>query len=154
MLLIMAGHSAQVSLKVMLHGTIRNDIVSNSYNIAPALQRCVALKIVVTNRPVYNHLYSGSKSFDSLTVVYLLNTPCPNKQDSSITGDDLEKKTEHFIVCEPKWCLAIETCTKSGTEKLTAQIQPYTKQQAEARNTKNNDLSNLVPRVRQTFRDL
>lgn len=118
------------------------------------LQRCVALKIVVTNRPVYNHLYSGSKSFDSLTVVYLLNTPCPNKQDSSITGDDLEKKTEHFIVCEPKWCLAIETCTKSGTEKLTAQIRPYTKQQAEARNTKNHDLSNLVPRVRQTFRDL
>ena len=71
MLLIMARHSAQVSLKVMLHGTIRNDIVSNSYNTVPALQRCVALKIVVTNRLVYNHLYSGSKSFDSLTVVYL-----------------------------------------------------------------------------------
>ena len=150
----MARHSAQVSLKVMLHGTIRNDFVSNSYNTVPALQRCVALKIVVTNRPVYNHLYSGSKSFDSLTVVYLLNTPCPNKQDSSITGDDLEKKTEHFIVCEPKWCLAIETCTKSGTEKLTAQIRPYTKQQAEARNTKNPDLSNFDPRVRQTFRHL
>ena len=96
MLLIMARHSTQVSLKVTLHGTIRNDIVSNSYNTVPALQRCVALKTVVTNRPVYNHLYSGSKSFDSLTVVYLLNTPCPNKQDSSITGDDLEKKTVHF----------------------------------------------------------
>ena len=52
MLLIMARHSAQVSLKVMLHGTIRNDIVSNSYNTVPALQRCVALKIVVANRPV------------------------------------------------------------------------------------------------------
>ena len=49
----------------MLHGTIRNDdfyrntalqyccdIVWNSYNIVPALQRCVALKIVVANRPV------------------------------------------------------------------------------------------------------
>ena len=151
----MARHSAQVSLKVMLHGTIRNDIVSNSYNTVPALQRCVALKIVVTNRPVYNHLYSGSKSFDSLTVVYLLNTPCPNKQDSSIYNRRwFRKKDRTFIVCEPKWCLAIETCTKSGTEKLTAQIRPYTKQQAEARNTKNHDLSNLVPRVRQTLRDL
>ena len=95
----MARHSAQVSLKVMLHGTIRNDIaVSNSYNTVPALQRCVALKIVVTNRPVYNHLYSGSKRFDSLTVVYLLNTPCPNKQDSSITGDDLEKR-QNILSC-------------------------------------------------------
>ena len=28
------------------------DIVSNSYNIDPTLQRCVALKIVVANRPV------------------------------------------------------------------------------------------------------
>ena len=92
MLRIMARHSAQVSLKVMLHGTIRNDIVSNSYNTVPALQRCVALKIVVTNRPVYNHLYSGSKSFDSLTVVYLLNKTCPNKLDSSITRDDLENQ--------------------------------------------------------------
>ena len=49
----------------MLHETIRNDdflrntalqhcwdIVSNGYNIAPALQRCVALKIVVANRPL------------------------------------------------------------------------------------------------------
>ena len=27
--------------------------VSNSYNIVRALQRCVALKIVVANRPVY-----------------------------------------------------------------------------------------------------
>ena len=47
----------------MLHETIRNvtqrntalqhccDIVSNGYNIVPALQRCVALKIVVANRP-------------------------------------------------------------------------------------------------------
>ena len=76
------------------------------------------------------------KVLDFLTVVYLRNTPCPHKQDSGITGDGLEKKTEHFIACEPKWCLAIETCTKSGTEKLTAQIRPYTKQLAEARNTK------------------
>ena len=49
----------------MLHETIRNDdferkaalqhccdIVLNSYNIVPTLQRCVALKIVVANRPV------------------------------------------------------------------------------------------------------
>ena len=52
-----------VTIKVMLHGTIRNDdfwcntalqhcrhIVSNGYNIGPALQRCVA--IVVANRHV------------------------------------------------------------------------------------------------------
>ena len=55
----------QALLKVMLHETIRNDdfqrntalqhccnIVSNGYNIVPVLQRCVALKIVVANRPV------------------------------------------------------------------------------------------------------
>ena len=48
----------------MLHETIRNDdfehkialqhccdIVSNGYNIVLALQRCVALNIVVANRP-------------------------------------------------------------------------------------------------------
>ena len=53
------------SLKAMLHETIRNDdfqrntalqhccdIVSNGYNITPALQPCLALKIVVANRPV------------------------------------------------------------------------------------------------------
>ena len=57
------------SLKVMFHETIRNDdfsrntvlqyccdIVSNGYNTVPALQRCVALKIVVAHRPVYHHL--------------------------------------------------------------------------------------------------
>ena len=51
-------------VKVMLHETIRNDdfwcntalqhcwdIVSNGYNIVPTLQLCVALKIVVANRP-------------------------------------------------------------------------------------------------------
>ena len=56
-------------LKVMLHETIRNDdfehnttsqhccdIVSNCYNIVPALQRCVALIIVFANRPVLHHL--------------------------------------------------------------------------------------------------
>ena len=32
------------------------DIVSNGYNIVPALQRCVAPKIVVANRPVQHHL--------------------------------------------------------------------------------------------------
>ena len=50
---------------MMLGETIRNDdfypntalqhccdIVSNCYNIAPALQPCVALKILVANRPV------------------------------------------------------------------------------------------------------
>ena len=55
----------QVLLKVMLHETIRNDdfqrntalqhccnIVSNGYNIVPTLQRSVALKIFVANRPV------------------------------------------------------------------------------------------------------
>ena len=49
----------------MLHETIRSDdfwrntalqhccdIVSNGYNTVPALQRYVALKIVVANRPV------------------------------------------------------------------------------------------------------
>ena len=56
----------RTSDKVMLHETIRNDdflrntalqndccdIVSNGYNIVPTLQRCVAVKIVVANRPV------------------------------------------------------------------------------------------------------
>ena len=55
----------QVYLKVMLHGTIRNDdfwrntalqhcceIVSNCFNIVSALQRCAALKIVVAKRSV------------------------------------------------------------------------------------------------------
>ena len=45
----------------MLHATIRItifsatqrcNIVSNGDNIVPALQRCVALKIVVVSRPV------------------------------------------------------------------------------------------------------
>ena len=53
------------SIKVVLHEMIRNDyfkrntalhhcsdIVSNSYNVVPILRRCVALKIVVANRPV------------------------------------------------------------------------------------------------------
>ena len=52
-------------VKVMFHGTFRNDnfqrttalqhccyIASNGCNIVPTLQRCVALKIVVANRPV------------------------------------------------------------------------------------------------------
>ena len=55
----------QQRLKVMLNETIHNDYfepnvalqhccdrVSNSYNIVPTLQRCVALKIVVANRPM------------------------------------------------------------------------------------------------------
>ena len=55
----------RTSDKVMLHETIRNDdflrntalqhccdIVSNGYSIVPTLQRCVAVKIVVANRPV------------------------------------------------------------------------------------------------------
>ena len=55
----------QVDLIKVIHETIRNDdfqrntvlqhccdIVLNGYNIVPALQRCVALKIVVPNRPV------------------------------------------------------------------------------------------------------
>ena len=36
-----------------------SDIVSNGHNIVPALQRCVALKIVVVNRPVYYHFNLG-----------------------------------------------------------------------------------------------
>ena len=52
-------------LKVMLHETIRNNdlkritalqhccyIVSNSCNIVPTFETCVALKIVIANRPV------------------------------------------------------------------------------------------------------
>ena len=52
-------------IKVVLQDTIRNDdfyrntalqhccdIVSNGYNIVPALQRCVVLKIIVANRTV------------------------------------------------------------------------------------------------------
>ena len=52
-------------IKVMLHGTIRNDdfyrktalqhcceIDSNGSNIVPILERCVAQKIVVANCPV------------------------------------------------------------------------------------------------------
>ena len=44
-------------LKVMLHETMLAcqrccDIVSNGYNIVPAFQRNVALKIVVANCPV------------------------------------------------------------------------------------------------------
>ena len=35
------------------------DIISNSYNIVPTLQRCVALKIVVANRPVFTTLDSA-----------------------------------------------------------------------------------------------
>ena len=57
--------STPLALKVMLHETIRDDdfysktalqhccdIVLNGYSFVPALQRCVALKIVVANRPV------------------------------------------------------------------------------------------------------
>ena len=35
--------------------TQRCDIVSNGYNIIPALQRCAALKIVVANRLMQHH---------------------------------------------------------------------------------------------------
>ena len=48
--------------KVMLHETIRKrrfiaqhsvaTLLQHGYNIVPVLQRCVALKIVVVNRPV------------------------------------------------------------------------------------------------------
>ena len=47
--------SQAVTLKVMLHETIRNnyccDIVFSSYNIVPTWQRFIALKIVAANRP-------------------------------------------------------------------------------------------------------
>ena len=55
----------RATLKVMLHRTIRNDdfcrntawqcwnnVVTIQNNVAPMLQRCVALKIVAANRPV------------------------------------------------------------------------------------------------------
>ena len=66
--------------KVMLHETICNDdfqhdtalqhccdIVSNGYNIVPALQRYVTLKIVVANRPVYHHLQQQNE-FDLINI--------------------------------------------------------------------------------------
>ena len=56
---------SQLSLKVVLHGTIRNDdflrntasqcwnnVATIWANVATMLQRCFALKIVVANRPV------------------------------------------------------------------------------------------------------
>ena len=59
------SHQEILCLKVMLHGTIRNndfkrntalhhcgDIVANGCNFVPTLQLCVALKIVVENRLV------------------------------------------------------------------------------------------------------
>ena len=61
-------------VKVMLHGTIRNDdfwgntalqhccdIVSNGCNAVPTLQRCVELKIVVAKSPVQHHLKTESR---------------------------------------------------------------------------------------------
>ena len=63
----------QDSLKVMLHGTIRNDdfqrnpalqcwstIVTTQNNVATMLQRCVALKIVVADHLVYHHIKLGN----------------------------------------------------------------------------------------------
>lgn len=63
----------RLSFKVMLHWTIRNDdfqlnttlqcwnsVAAISNNVATMLQRCVALKIVVSNRPVQHYLYSAS----------------------------------------------------------------------------------------------
>ena len=59
------GAALQMLLKVMLHETIRKDdflpnaawqcwnsVVTIRNNVATMLQRCVALKIVVANRPV------------------------------------------------------------------------------------------------------
>ena len=37
---------------VSAQNSVNCNIVSNSYHIVPALQRCVELKIVVANRPV------------------------------------------------------------------------------------------------------
>ena len=67
-LLLFFGLFLKISrrLPLMLHGTIATtifgatqhynkhycDVVSNSCNIVPTLQRCVAQKIAVTNRPV------------------------------------------------------------------------------------------------------
>ena len=71
----------------MLHETIRNsdfkrntalqhcyDIDWNSCNIVPTLQRCVALKIVVTNRPVQHHLLlHGTIRNDDFTTIQRRN---------------------------------------------------------------------------------
>ena len=56
-------------LKIWLKGEVTRDdcnedccdIVSNGHNIVPALQRCVALKIVVVNRLMYYYLNLGLK---------------------------------------------------------------------------------------------
>ena len=67
MLKLLTFDNLFLPLKVMLHETIRNDdfyrntafqhccdVVSNGYNLVQTLQRrCVALKIVVVNRPVF-----------------------------------------------------------------------------------------------------
>ena len=59
----MINQANPVTIKVMFAATVFSatqcynivascDIVSNGYNVGPALQRHVALKIVVVNRPV------------------------------------------------------------------------------------------------------
>ena len=50
-------------MKVILHGTIRNDDFLR--NEATMLQRYVALKIVVANRLVQHHLYSIQRNSSS-----------------------------------------------------------------------------------------
>ena len=63
--LFMLSFAVSSPLKMMLHGTIRNDdfqrntaleyccdIEWNGCNVVPTLQRCVALKIAVANRLV------------------------------------------------------------------------------------------------------
>jgi len=80
-------YSLQIThaLKVMLHETIRSDdfwrnvalqhccdIVSNSYKIVPTFQRCVALKIVVANRPCNITLTKAQYEGRSLREVLIL----------------------------------------------------------------------------------
>ena len=43
------------------------NIVWNGYNIVPTLQSCVALKIVVANRPMLHHLKKTTTIHDVTT---------------------------------------------------------------------------------------
>ena len=49
------------------------DIVSNSYHIVPTLQRCVAVKIVLANRPVQHHLKVYGKTGNKIVQLVLQN---------------------------------------------------------------------------------
>ena len=85
--------NCSIGLKVMLREMICNDdfqrnttlqhccdIVSNSYNIVPTLQRCVALKIVDANHfkgPCHDDfaVFSVVKSLINSAFIHTLNAP-------------------------------------------------------------------------------